>query len=122
MAKQLLDVTKILNKLTISKHAASPLLHYSETTSNVRAFTTSSALNTNFFNKCKYVNLPILNIANCQSLDPADHLWDSITTVSNAGKKRGRAKTVSKKNIKDLNKGQYIGVGKIFDRVIGKGN
>lgn len=32
--------------------------------------------------------------------------------MSNAGKKRGRGKTVSKKNIKDLNKGQMIGVGK----------
>lgn len=32
--------------------------------------------------------------------------------MSNAGKKRGRGKTVSRKNIKDLNKGQIIGVGK----------
>lgn len=43
---------------------------------------------------------------------PADQLWKGITSVSNAGKKRGRGKTVSKKNIKDLNKGQVIGVGK----------
>lgn len=32
--------------------------------------------------------------------------------MSNAGKKRGRGKRVSKKNIKDLNRGQVIGVGK----------
>jgi small subunit ribosomal protein S5 len=43
---------------------------------------------------------------------PANDLWKGITSVSNAGKKRGRAKTVSKKNIKDLNRGQVIGVGK----------
>lgn len=43
---------------------------------------------------------------------PAESLWKGITSVSNAGKKRGRGKTVSKKNIKDLNRGQIIGVGK----------
>lgn len=42
---------------------------------------------------------------------PADDLWKGITSVSNAGKKRGRGKTVNKRNIKDLNKGQVIGVG-----------
>lgn len=44
---------------------------------------------------------------------PAEALWKGITSVSNAGKKRGRGKTVSTKNIKDLNKGQVIGVGKM---------
>ncbi|KAK9873570.1 hypothetical protein WA026_023128, partial [Henosepilachna vigintioctopunctata] len=43
---------------------------------------------------------------------PAEDLWKGITSVSNAGKKRGRAKNVNKRNIKDLNKGQMIGVGK----------
>lgn len=42
---------------------------------------------------------------------PADELWKGITSVSNAGKKRGRGKTVNKRNIKNLNKGQVIGVG-----------
>lgn len=42
---------------------------------------------------------------------PAEALWKGITSVSNAGKKRGRGKRVSKKNIKDLNRGQVIGVG-----------
>ncbi|XP_015110731.1 28S ribosomal protein S5, mitochondrial isoform X2 [Diachasma alloeum] len=41
---------------------------------------------------------------------PADHLWKSATHVSNAGRKRGRAK--SRRIIKNLNKGQVIGVGK----------
>lgn len=42
---------------------------------------------------------------------PAEDLWKGITSVSNAGKKRGRGKTVNKRNIKNLNKGQVIGVG-----------
>ena len=42
---------------------------------------------------------------------PAEELWKGITSVSNAGKKRGRGKTVNKRNIKNLNKGQVIGVG-----------
>ncbi|XP_063984690.1 small ribosomal subunit protein uS5m [Diachasmimorpha longicaudata] len=41
---------------------------------------------------------------------PADHLWKSATHVSNAGRKRGRAK--SRRVIKNLNRGQIIGVGK----------
>lgn len=44
-------------------------------------------------------------------LVPANALWKGITSVSNAGKKRGRGRTVSKRNIKDLNRGQMIGVG-----------
>ncbi|XP_008554102.1 28S ribosomal protein S5, mitochondrial [Microplitis demolitor] len=42
---------------------------------------------------------------------PADRLWKSATNVSNAGKKRGRAK--SRRMIKNLNRGQVIGVGKV---------
>ncbi|ENN80051.1 hypothetical protein HUJ04_004571 [Dendroctonus ponderosae] len=95
MAKPLLDVTKIFQKLSIRKYGPAPLLTRPDTLAQARLLTTSAVLNTNFFNKL-----------------PASHLWESITTVSNAGKKRGRAKTVSKKNIKDLNKGQIIGVGK----------
>lgn len=58
-------------------------------------------------------NLKICNIFQISAfLVPANHLWKAITSVSNAGKKRGRGKTVSKKNIKDLNRGQVIGVGK----------
>jgi small subunit ribosomal protein S5 len=35
-----------------------------------------------------------------------------VTTVSNAGLRRGRGKGASKKIAKDLNKGQVIGNGK----------
>ncbi|XP_011686328.1 PREDICTED: 28S ribosomal protein S5, mitochondrial-like [Wasmannia auropunctata] len=41
----------------------------------------------------------------------ADELWKGVTSVSNAGRRRGRAKGLARK--RDLNKGQIIGVGKI---------
>ncbi|XP_077277661.1 mitochondrial ribosomal protein S5 [Temnothorax americanus] len=41
----------------------------------------------------------------------ADELWKGVTSVSNAGRKRGRAKGLPRK--RDLNKGQIIGLGKI---------
>ncbi|XP_022236871.1 28S ribosomal protein S5, mitochondrial-like isoform X2 [Limulus polyphemus] len=43
----------------------------------------------------------------------AEQLWKGVTSVSNAGRKRGRGKGVGKKTAKDLNKGQILGVGKI---------
>ncbi|XP_071454014.1 small ribosomal subunit protein uS5m [Hetaerina americana] len=43
---------------------------------------------------------------------PAEHLWKGVTSVSNAGKKRGRGKGIGKKTAKNLNKGQVLGVGK----------
>lgn len=43
----------------------------------------------------------------------ADELWKSATSVSNAGKKRGRGKGAGRKQAMDLNKGQVLGVGKI---------
>lgn len=43
---------------------------------------------------------------------PAHALWKGCTTVSNAGKKRGRARQINSRNIRDLNRGQMIGVGK----------
>lgn len=39
-------------------------------------------------------------------------LWKSCTTVSNAGRKRGRARRAGKGLTKHLNKGQVIGVGR----------
>lgn len=36
----------------------------------------------------------------------AEDLWKSVTSVSNAGRKRGRASGHSKKASKDLNRGQ----------------
>ncbi|XP_034192655.1 mitochondrial ribosomal protein S5 isoform X1 [Osmia lignaria lignaria] len=41
----------------------------------------------------------------------AADLWKSVTSVSNAGKRRGRGKNLPK--MKDLNKGQRLGYGKI---------
>nr|CAD7589181.1 unnamed protein product [Timema genevievae] len=49
--------------------------------------------NTSFFNKL-----------------PAEEIWKGVTSVSNAGKKRGRGKGMGKKTAKNLNKGQIIGV------------
>jgi small subunit ribosomal protein S5 len=42
---------------------------------------------------------------------PAEDLWKGVTSVSNAGRKRGRAKGLVRK--RDLNKGQVIGIGKV---------
>lgn len=41
----------------------------------------------------------------------AEHIWKSVTSVSNAGKKRGRGKGAGKRRAKNLNRGQVIGVG-----------
>ncbi|XP_077521547.1 mitochondrial ribosomal protein S5 [Amblyomma americanum] len=43
----------------------------------------------------------------------AEQLWKGVTSVSNAGRKRGRASGSSRKLAKDLNKGQVLGVGKV---------
>ncbi|KYQ56689.1 28S ribosomal protein S5, mitochondrial [Trachymyrmex zeteki] len=45
------------------------------------------------------------------SNESADELWKGVTSVSNAGRLRGRAKGLPRK--KDLNKGQIIGIGKV---------
>ena len=44
-------------------------------------------------------------------LGPAAQLWKSVTSVSNAGKRRGRAKGLAR--TRDLNQGQKIGHGKV---------
>lgn len=44
---------------------------------------------------------------------PAEALWKGVTSVSKAGKQRGRGKGAGKRIAKDLNKGQVIGVGRI---------
>lgn len=91
---------------------------------------------TSFFNKCKSSNfrhsdpypfelfidfrigvfltiLYFIVFLCCQIVSvPADQLWKGVTSVSNAGKKRGRGKGVGKKMAKNLNRGQMIGVGK----------
>jgi small subunit ribosomal protein S5 len=43
---------------------------------------------------------------------PVEDLWKGMTSVSNAGKKRGRGKEARRTMAPDLNRGQIIGVGK----------
>ncbi|XP_019873591.1 28S ribosomal protein S5, mitochondrial [Aethina tumida] len=95
MAAQLLNVTKTLQKLTLNPNCRSAPALLKNVNEKSEVLLGNHVRHTSFFTKL-----------------PADQLWKGITSVSNAGKKRGRGKTVSKKNIKDLNKGQVIGVGK----------
>lgn len=44
---------------------------------------------------------------------PAEKLWKSVTSVSNAGAKKGRGKGAGRIRIRDLNRGQVIGTGKV---------
>ena len=46
----------------------------------------------------------------------AQELWKTITSVSNAGAKRGRAKRRGATKFKDLNYGQRIGQGNSSER------
>lgn len=43
---------------------------------------------------------------------PGEHIWKSVSSVSNAGRKRGRARQAGKGLTKDLNWGQHIGEGR----------
>lgn len=45
--------------------------------------------------------------------DSAAAIWKSVSSVSSAGRRRGRGKNRGKKIIKDLNKGQVIGIGEL---------
>ncbi len=45
----------------------------------------------------------------------AQDLWKTITSVSNAGAKRGRAKRRGATKFKDLNMGQRIGQGNLIE-------
>lgn len=48
-------------------------------------------------------------------LATGDKLWKGITTVSNAGKRKGRMRGLKKR--KDLNRGQRLGDGLVFFRI-----
>ncbi|CAH4038068.1 28S ribosomal protein S5, mitochondrial [Pieris brassicae] len=63
---------------------------------NLKCISTSPLCCVNFFNKL-----------------PAEKLWKSVTSVSNAGAKKGRGKGAGRIRIRDLNRGQMIGVGKV---------
>lgn len=54
---------------------------------------------------------PINYIKYIVFLVSAEDIWRGVTSVSNAGKKRGRGKGTGKRVAKDLNRGQTIGVG-----------
>ncbi|KAJ6217809.1 hypothetical protein RDWZM_008966 [Blomia tropicalis] len=45
------------------------------------------------------------------SRNSGEQIWKGLMSVSNAGRRRGRGRGVNKKNYKDLNRGQIIGVG-----------
>ena len=55
----------------------------------------------------------------CFCLVTAQDLWKTITSVSNAGAKRGRAKRRGATKFKDLNLGQRIGQGKMKSNLEG---
>ncbi|KAG7297835.1 hypothetical protein JYU34_018578 [Plutella xylostella] len=44
---------------------------------------------------------------------PAEKLWKSVTSVSNPGAKKGRGRGAGRIRIRDLNRGQVIGIGKV---------
>ncbi|GAB0095175.1 Ribosomal protein S5 [Sergentomyia squamirostris] len=75
----------------------------------------------NYVNTCATTLLrqtltPQLDIARNTSFFvklPAEQLWKGITSVSSAGRKKGRGRGAAKKKGRDLNRGQVIGVGKI---------
>uniref|UniRef100_T1IPT9 Small ribosomal subunit protein uS5m n=1 Tax=Strigamia maritima TaxID=126957 RepID=T1IPT9_STRMM len=66
-------------------------------------------------------NRPITGVLGCITLQSrntsffnrltASEIWKGVTSVSNAGKKRGRGKGTGKITPKNLNRGQVIGVG-----------
>ncbi|XP_018324337.1 28S ribosomal protein S5, mitochondrial [Agrilus planipennis] len=83
----------IQHTIATSRWNLYPILSQVKVFSSPKIIIGNSTRNTSFFNKL-----------------PADHLWKGITSVSNAGKKRGRGKTLARK--KDLNRGQVLGLGK----------
>lgn len=48
----------------------------------------------------------------------AEQIWKGVSSVSKAGQKRGRGKIRGKKVIKDLNRGQIIGIGKCKNTLV----
>ncbi|CAH0690266.1 unnamed protein product [Spodoptera exigua] len=89
--------TKILTLCNIISRPVNVLLKQNNVTPNLKTnFSTTSVACVNFFNKL-----------------PAEKLWKSVTSVSNAGAKKGRGRGTGRIRIRDLNRGQVIGVGKI---------
>ena len=57
-----------------------------------------------------YFCIPIFYNFTCNFVGNSKELWKTVTTVSNQGRMRGRAKGLMR--IKDLSKGQKMGFGK----------
>ncbi|XP_045452850.1 28S ribosomal protein S5, mitochondrial [Melitaea cinxia] len=94
MATKLLAIRNVVHKplnFLISK-----IPQYQTTGYNLKNISTTSIACLNFFNKL-----------------PAEKLWKSVTSVSNAGAKKGRGKGTGRIRIRDLNRGQVIGIGKV---------
>ncbi|KAI5633051.1 mitochondrial ribosomal protein S5 [Phthorimaea operculella] len=95
MGTKLLSLKCLLKPLNAIARQT-PLLE-NDLASNLKTnFSTSSVARVNFFNKL-----------------PAEKLWKSVTSVSNAGAKKGRGKGAGRIRIRDLNRGQMIGVGRV---------
>ena len=43
----------------------------------------------------------------------ASQLWEGVSSVSNAGRKKGRGRAVGRKKVTDLNRGQKLGDGEL---------
>ncbi|KDR13269.1 28S ribosomal protein S5, mitochondrial [Zootermopsis nevadensis] len=109
MSASVLRLNKVLGKCVYGVRLTKDVLNTSQRVQNM--FTTCA-------------NVPILTVAICTPISvivrntsffnklPAEALWKGVTSVSNAGRKRGRGKGIGKKMAKDLNRGQVIGVGK----------
>ncbi|CAD0203992.1 unnamed protein product [Chrysodeixis includens] len=88
--------SKLLTFGNLISRPISILIKQNNVTPNLHTnFSTSSVACVNFFNKL-----------------PAEKLWKSVTSVSNAGAKKGRGKGAGRIRIRDLNRGQVIGVGR----------
>ncbi|XP_069672769.1 small ribosomal subunit protein uS5m [Periplaneta americana] len=109
MAGSVLRLCKVLGNSACGVRFAKDVLHTSQRIPNV----TSSGKNVPILALAVY-NPTCVSLRNTSFFNklPAEALWKGVTSVSNAGRKRGRGKGVGKKMAKNLNKGQIIGVGK----------
>ncbi|XP_017883518.1 28S ribosomal protein S5, mitochondrial [Ceratina calcarata] len=91
---------------------ASRILHGSKTIinclRNINRTNNATTLLTSRVPLDQHIKLAHTNFFNRRS---ATNLWKSVTSVSNAGKRRGRGKAVPR--MKDLNRGKKLGCGKV---------
>ncbi|CAH2094706.1 unnamed protein product [Euphydryas editha] len=94
MATKLFSIRNVINKPL--NFLMNKVPQYQTSGYNLKKISTTSITYVNFFNKL-----------------PAEKLWKSVTSVSNAGAKKGRGKGAGRIRIRDLNRGQIIGIGKV---------